>query len=98
MRQWRTALTVIAAFTLVGVACAPQGGGGPAPAGQEKPTSGGLLIVGSFSDIQRLNPATSNDATSSNARGKIYDSLLSANAETRATIPWPRQRSRMPGS
>src|SRR5712692_11576583 len=77
MRQRRTALAVIATLALVAAACGPtQTGGGPAPSAEEKPTPGGRVIFGSFSDIQRLNPATSNDATSSQVSGKIYDSLI----------------------
>src|SRR5881296_1390113 len=89
MRQRRTALAVIATLTLVAAACGPtQTGGGPAPSAEEKPTPGGRLIVGSFSDIQRLNPATSNDATSSNVSSKIYDPLLNVNYKTGELIPW----------
>src|SRR2546425_4704512 len=88
MRQRRTALAVIATLTLIAAACGQPQAGGTAGQAEEKPTPGGRLIVGSFSDIQRLNPATSNDATSSNVSGKIYDSLLSANAKTGELIPW----------
>src|SRR5688500_12898885 len=76
MRQWRTAIAVIATIALAATACSPgpQTGGTQPPA--ESPTPGGRVIVGSFSDIQRLNPATSNDATSSNVSAKIYDALI----------------------
>src|SRR6266545_99318 len=79
MRQWRTASAVLAALTIAMAACgqAPTGGGAsPAASAAEQPTPGGRVIFGSFSDIQRLNPATSNDATSSQVSGKIYDALV----------------------
>jgi peptide/nickel transport system substrate-binding protein len=88
MRQWRTALAVIATIALAATACSPgtQSGGTTGP--EASPVPGGRLIVGSFSDIQRLNPATSNDATSSNVSGQIYAPLLSANHKTGELIPW----------
>src|SRR5919197_398220 len=88
MRQWRTALAVIAAGTLLATACGPgpTTGGGASP--EEKPVAGGRVIVGSFSDIQRLNPATSNDATSSNVSGKIYDSLIAVDYKSGEVKPW----------
>lgn len=88
MRQWRTAIAVIATIALAATACSPgpQTGGTQPPA--ESPTAGGRVIVGSFSDIQRLNPATSNDATSSNVSGKIYDALLTVNHKTGELMPF----------
>ncbi len=88
MRQRRTALAVIATLTLIAAACGQPQAGGTAGQAEEKPTPGGRLIVGSFSDIQRLNPATSNDATSSNVSSKIYDPLLNVNYKTGELIPW----------
>src|SRR5712692_6745143 len=80
MRQWRTASAVLATLTLAVSACGatPTGGGASASpsAAADTPVAGGRVIFGSFSDIQRLNPATSNDATSSQVSGKIYDSLI----------------------
>lgn len=82
-RTGRVLFAVFAASMLVATACTPGGGpttsGAPsasATAAAEQPTPGGRVIYGSFSDIQRLNPATSNDATSSTVSGKIYDSLI----------------------
>jgi peptide/nickel transport system substrate-binding protein len=79
-------LVALTAVSLVASACAggPVGG----PSGEETPVPGGRLIVGSFSDIQRLNPATSNDATSTNVSSKIYDSLLTADHKTGELKPW----------
>jgi peptide/nickel transport system substrate-binding protein len=88
MSQWRTAVAVIATIALAATACSPGPGSGATTAPDASPVPGGRLIVGSFSDIQRLNPATSNDATSSNVSAKIYDSLLSANHKTGELIPW----------
>src|SRR5688572_5405921 len=88
MRHWRTALAVIATLALTATACGPgpQTGGTAQP--EEKPVAGGRLIVGSTADIQRLNPATSNDATSSNVSGKIYDPLLTPNHKTGELMPF----------
>jgi peptide/nickel transport system substrate-binding protein len=90
MRQWRTALAVIATLALVSTACGagPTTGGGGTTQPEDKPVAGGRVIVGSFSDIQRLNPATSNDATSSNVSGKIYDSLVTVDPKTAELKPW----------
>ena len=41
-----------------------------------------------FSDIQRLNPATSNDATSSFVSAKIYDTLIFVDPKTSEVKPW----------
>src|SRR6266545_2973710 len=90
MRQWRTASAVLAALTIAMAACgqAPTGGGAsPAASAAEQPTPGGRVIYGSFSDIQRLNPATSNDATSSQVSGKIYDALIRVDAKDAAVKP-----------
>ncbi|MBM4435245.1 MAG: hypothetical protein FJ028_09130, partial [Chloroflexi bacterium] len=46
------------------------------------------IVVGSFVDIQRLNPSTSNDTGSSNVSGKIYDSLIFADPKTAEIKPW----------
>jgi len=82
---------VLASSMLVAMACgqAPTGGGGASPAASaaEQPTPGGRVIYGSFSDIQRLNPATSNDATSSQVSGKIYDTLILVDPKTSEVKP-----------
>jgi peptide/nickel transport system substrate-binding protein len=95
-RTVRVLIAVFAASVLVATACTP--GGGPATSGApsasataaaEQPTPGGRIIYGSFSDIQRLNPATSNDATSSTVSGKIYDALIRVdpkNAEVKPNL------------
>lgn len=93
---WR-AVVVAGALSLVAAACAPAatpsgaspGAGTAAPkATAEQPQPGGRIIVGSFSDIQRLNPATSNDATSSQVSGRMYESLITADAKTAEIKPW----------
>jgi peptide/nickel transport system substrate-binding protein len=90
MRHWRTTLAVIATVALVGTACGPgpQTGGGGTSAPEEKPVAGGRVIYGDAADIQRLNPATSNDATSSRVSGKIYDSLILPDYKTGEIKPW----------
>ena len=94
MQQHRTSrvlIACIAALTLIATACAPTGGGGQTTgttAPDEKPVAGGRVIYGDFADIQRLNPATSNDATSSRVSGKIYDSLIIADYQTGEIKPW----------
>jgi peptide/nickel transport system substrate-binding protein len=88
MRQWRTALAVIASIALAATACTPGPQSGATTGPEASPVPGGRLIVGSFSDIQRLNPATSNDATSSNVSGQIYSSLLTANHKTGELVPY----------
>ncbi len=92
MRHWRTTLAVIATVALVGTACGPGpqtgGGGGGTSAPEEKPVAGGRVIYGDAADIQRLNPATSNDATSSRVSGKIYDSLILPDYKTGEIKPW----------
>jgi peptide/nickel transport system substrate-binding protein len=95
-RTVRVLIAVFAASMLVATACTPGGGpttsGAPsasATAAAEQPTPGGRIIYGSFSDIQRLNPATSNDATSSTVSGKIYDALIRVdpkNAEVKPNL------------
>ncbi|MBI3522574.1 MAG: hypothetical protein HY071_05665 [Chloroflexi bacterium] len=88
MRQsWRTLrplVAVLGTVALVATACsgATPSGGGQTAAVAETPVKGGRVIEGSFSDIQRLNLATSNDATSSKVSGKIYDSLIVADPKT----------------
>ncbi|MBI2983993.1 MAG: hypothetical protein HYY42_07460, partial [Chloroflexi bacterium] len=80
-------------------ACAPAAtppGASPAatgPAGTAAPTAaqpvpGGRVIVGSFVDIQRLNPTTSNDTGSSAVSGKIYDALVTIDPKTAEVKPW----------
>src|SRR3989454_553181 len=90
MRHWRTTLAVIATVALVGTACGPgqQTGGGGTSAPEEKPVAGGRVIYGDAADIQRLNPATSNDATSSRVSAKIYDSLIIPDYKTGEIKPW----------
>jgi peptide/nickel transport system substrate-binding protein len=80
-RTLRLLVALLGALSLVTAACGPGTVGQPADS-QEQPVAGGRLIVGSFSDIQRLNPATSNDATSTNVSGKIYESLVTADHKT----------------
>ena len=90
MRHWRTTLAVIATLALVGTACGPgqQTGGGATSAPEENPVAGGRVIYGDAADIQRLNPATSNDATSSRVSAKIYDSLIIPDYKTGEIKPW----------
>jgi peptide/nickel transport system substrate-binding protein len=46
------------------------------------PTTGDWLIIHSQSDPEQLNPLTSNDASSSEVNGYIFESLLSRNPRT----------------
>jgi peptide/nickel transport system substrate-binding protein len=92
--SWR-AIAFVTGLALLASACAPSAapGGSAAPSAgatqaADQPTPGGRVINGSFSDIQRLNPATSNDATSSAVSGKIYDSLISIDPKTGEVKPW----------
>jgi len=88
-RTLRLLVALLGTLSLVTAACGPAGpAGGPAADSQEQPVQGGRLISGSFSDIQRLNPATSNDATSTQVSGKIYDSLVTADHKTGEIKPW----------
>src|SRR2546427_12962515 len=98
MRHWRTTLAVFATVALVGTTCGPGqqtggGGGGGTSAPEEKPVAGGRVIYGDAADIQRLNPATSNDATSSRVSAKIYDSLIIPDYKTGESKPWPGSRT-----
>ena len=91
MRHWRTTLAVIATVALVGTACGPSqesGAGGGTSAPEEKPVAGGRVIYGDVPDIQRLNPSTSNDATSSRVSDKIYEKLIIADYKTGEIKPW----------
>src|SRR5437899_12030944 len=90
MRHWRTTLAVIATVALVGTACGAgqQTGGGATSAPEENPVAGGRVIYGDAADIQRLNPATSNDATSSRVSGKIYDALILPDYKTGEIKAW----------
>jgi peptide/nickel transport system substrate-binding protein len=80
------AVVALVTSALVAGACAGGPGGGPST--EETPVAGGRLIVGSFTDIQRLNPATSNDSSSTNVSSKIYDALLTADHKTGELKPW----------
>ena len=93
---WR-AVVVAGLVSLVAAACAPAatppgaspGATGPAAtATAVQPERGGRIVVGSFVDIQRLNPSTSNDTGSSNVSGKIYDSLITVDVKTAEVKPW----------
>jgi len=97
---WR-AVVITGAISLVAAACAPAAtppGASPAataagasPAASPaaaQPVKGGRIVVGSFVDIQRLNPSTSNDTGSSAVSGKIYDSLIFADPKTAEVKPW----------
>jgi peptide/nickel transport system substrate-binding protein len=87
-RTHRTLLGIAAAAVLIATACAPSGGPSTSGTTEEKPVAGGRVIYGDAADIQRLNPATSNDATSSRVSGKIYDSLIIADYKTGEIKPW----------
>lgn len=93
---WR-AVVIAGAISLVAAACAPAAtppGASPAATGAgaspvaAQPVPGGRVIDSGFSDIQRLNPSTSNDATSTRISGKIYDSLISVDPKTGEIKPW----------
>ena len=91
MTQHRTSRVVIAglaAITLIATACAPTGGSSQTAAPEEKPVAGGRIIVGTFVDIQRLNPATSNDSGSSAVSNKLYDGLIATDPKTGEAKPW----------
>ncbi len=90
--SWRV-ISVVGALALLVSACAPSAGptGSAVPAAsatQAGPVPGGRVIVGSFVDIQRLNPATSNDSGSTSVSSKIYDTLLRIDAKTGEPKPW----------
>ncbi len=88
--SWR-AISVVGALALLVSACAPSAAptGSAAPsATQAGPVPGGRVIVGTFSDIQRLNPSTSNDNVSTFVSSKIYDPLLTIDAKTGEPKPW----------
>lgn len=91
-RTHRTLLGIAAAAVLIATACAPSGGPSTSASATtgtaETPVAGGRVIYGDAADIQRLNPATSNDATSSRVSGKIYDSLIIADYKTGEIKPW----------
>jgi peptide/nickel transport system substrate-binding protein len=89
------AVAVAGLLALVSAACSPAStppgaspGPGAASPAPEQPIRGGRVVAGSFVDIQRLNPANSNDTGSSNVSGKIYDSLIFADAKTAELKPW----------
>src|SRR5688500_14379965 len=91
MTQHRTSRVLIvslAAFTLIATACAPTGGPSGTAAPGEIPVAGGRIIVGTFVDIQRLNPATSNDSGSSAVSTKLYDGLIQVDPKTGEAKPW----------
>lgn len=88
--NWRGLTAVLAAGVLVATACgptAPTGGAPTATAAAGQPQQGGRLIIGFFSDVQRLNPAMSNDNVSSHANDQIYASLLTVNHKTAELLP-----------
>lgn len=87
-RTRRTLLGIAAAAVLIATACAPSGGPSATAAPDEKPVAGGRIIVGTFVDIQRLNPATSNDSGSSAVSGKLYDGLIFTDPKTGEAKPW----------
>ena len=87
-RTHRTLLGIAAAVVLIATACAPSGGPSTSGTTDEKPVAGGRVIYGDAADIQRLNPATSNDATSSRVSAKIYDSLVIPDYKTGEIKPW----------
>jgi peptide/nickel transport system substrate-binding protein len=89
---WRAAV-VAGALSLVAAACAPTAPAGTSPtasaaATAAQPQPGGRVIVGTFVDIQKLNPSTSNDTGSSAVSGKIYDSLITVDPKTAEVKPW----------
>jgi len=91
---WR-AVTVAGLLSLIAAACAPSGPAAteqqtaaPAAAATQGPVSGGRIIVGTFVDMQRANPATSNDSGSSAVSSKIYDSLITVDPKTGEAKPW----------
>lgn len=91
MTQHRTSRALVAglaAITLIATACAPTGGPSSTAAPDEKPVAGGRIIVGTFVDIQRLNPATSNDSGSSAVSNKLYDGLIQTDPKTGEAKPW----------
>ncbi len=94
IRLWR-AVALVGMVSLVAAACAPSAtpGGTASPAGSAAPTAaqpvpGGRVVIGTFVDIQRLNPSTSNDTGSSDVSGKIYDSLVTIDPKTAEVKPW----------
>jgi len=65
--------------TEVGVSDAPTAADAKDPG---KPVTGDWMVIHSLSDPEQLNPLTSNDASSSEVNGFIFESLLSRNPRT----------------
>ena len=87
-RSLRVLVALLGSLALIAAACGPSGptGGGTTPA--DTPVAGGRVIEGSFADVQRLNPVTSNDAPSTLVSSKIYDTLASYDHKTGEPKPW----------
>jgi len=81
--RWALALVLL-------VGCGDRGeevkGGNSAPASVTKdagkPVTGDWLVIHSLSDPEQLNPLTSNDASSSEVNGFIFESLLGRDPRT----------------
>ncbi len=86
-------LSVVGAIALIATACGPTsttppaGSGAPGGTAAEKPVAGGRIIEGGASDIQRLNPALSNDNISSKVSSKIYAGLIQVDPKTGEVKP-----------
>jgi peptide/nickel transport system substrate-binding protein len=82
-RSWSVAVGL---FLLLGCGDANQGGPGAAPAESDvdpgKPVIGDWLVIHSLSDPEQLNPLTSNDASSSEVLGFVFESLLTREPHT----------------
>jgi len=80
-RTGRVLIAVFAATVLVATACAPGGPtASPGPTGtaaaSAKPDQGGRIIEGSTTDIASMQPALSNDTSSSRIINLIYDNII----------------------
>ncbi|MBI2774342.1 MAG: hypothetical protein HYX56_07615 [Chloroflexi bacterium] len=89
---WR-AVAAAAVLSLMAAACGPSGPAttSPTPAATTtaaQPVAGGRVIVGTFVDIQRLNPVTSNDTGSSDVSSRLFDSLITVDVKTAEPKPW----------
>ena len=80
-KSTRIYAALLGTAALVAAACgptAPTGGEQPPAAAVEKPTPGGRIIEGSFSDIRTLQPILVTDTPSDRIASLMYDRLIQA--------------------
>ena len=93
-RTGRVLIAVFAATMLVATACTPGGpAASPGPTGTAAasataaPDKGGRIIEGSTTDIATMQPALSNDTSSSRIINLLYDNLLAQDPKTGEVKP-----------